>query len=153
MISKPWNGNGEYNYWISYNSNKTIQIQLRGDHAWSTNTSQKLSTDSWQHIAVSIIQDSEDIQDSKEVSIYLNGKLVKNLVHDIDNWTPAHGDLNRPLTIATLYPYGCSWEGNTWHAFDGLIDEVRIYEEALTSTQIQKIYAEGLEKHQNLASR
>jgi len=35
-------------------------------------------------------------------------------------------------------------------AFYGLIDEVRIYERALTTAEIQKHYAEGLEKHKNL---
>jgi prepilin-type N-terminal cleavage/methylation domain-containing protein len=33
----------------------------------------------------------------------------------------------------------------------GIIDEVRIYSAALTSAEIQKLYAEGLERHQNLA--
>ena len=37
--------------------------------------------------------------------------------------------------------------------FDGLIDEVRIYGEVLTSAQIQKHYAEGLKDHQTLASK
>ncbi len=34
---------------------------------------------------------------------------------------------------------------------NGLIDDVRIYSVALTASQIQQHYAEGLEKHQNLA--
>ncbi|MDO8619661.1 MAG: LamG-like jellyroll fold domain-containing protein [Candidatus Daviesbacteria bacterium] len=34
---------------------------------------------------------------------------------------------------------------------NGLIDEVNIYSSALGITQIQKLYAEGLEKHQDLA--
>ena len=35
--------------------------------------------------------------------------------------------------------------------FKGLIDEVRIYNRALSAAEIQKHYAEGLEKHKNLA--
>ena len=35
--------------------------------------------------------------------------------------------------------------------FNGLIDEVRIYNQALSAAEIQKHYAEGLEKHKNLA--
>jgi len=36
-------------------------------------------------------------------------------------------------------------------AHNGLIDEVRIYNQALSAAEIQKHYAEGLEKHKNLA--
>mgnify|MGYP001583051409 CR=1 FL=1 len=38
----------------------------------------------------------------------------------------------------------------TFQYFNGLIDEVRIYSKALSSAEIQKHYAEGLEKHKNL---
>jgi prepilin-type N-terminal cleavage/methylation domain-containing protein len=37
-----------------------------------------------------------------------------------------------------------------WY-FSGLIDEVQIYKRALTSLEIQKLYAQGLERHKNLA--
>jgi len=33
-------------------------------------------------------------------------------------------------------------------SFNGLIDEVRIYNEALTSAQIEKLYAEGVKRHE-----
>jgi prepilin-type N-terminal cleavage/methylation domain-containing protein len=36
--------------------------------------------------------------------------------------------------------------------FNGLIDEVRIYSAALTASEIQKIYAQGLPRHKNLAA-
>ena len=42
------------------------------------------------------------------------------------------------------------WAGNY---FDGQIDNVRIYNKALTSAQIQQHYAEGLADHQNLAQK
>ena len=38
-----------------------------------------------------------------------------------------------------------------WSPFKGLIDDIRIYERALTIGEIQKHYAEGLEKHRDLA--
>ena len=34
--------------------------------------------------------------------------------------------------------------------FNGIIDEVRIYSEALTAGEIQKHYAEGLERYKDL---
>lgn len=39
---------------------------------------------------------------------------------------------------------------NAFYNFPGLIDEVRIYERALSTAEIQKHYVEGLEKHNNL---
>ncbi|PIP17283.1 MAG: hypothetical protein COX44_00660 [Candidatus Portnoybacteria bacterium CG23_combo_of_CG06-09_8_20_14_all_37_13] len=38
-------------------------------------------------------------------------------------------------------------------AFLGLIDDVRIYNQSLTSAQIEKIYAQGLERHRDLAGK
>jgi len=37
--------------------------------------------------------------------------------------------------------------------FGGFIDDVRIYSEAYTQAQIEQLYAEGLQTHQNLAKK
>ena len=42
-------------------------------------------------------------------------------------------------------------DGFVGRYFNGLIAEVRIYNQALSAAEIQKHYAEGLEKHKNLA--
>ncbi|MBU3942905.1 LamG domain-containing protein, partial [Patescibacteria group bacterium] len=42
--------------------------------------------------------------------------------------------------------------GSGWEFFDGLVDNVRVYEQALSETKIQQLYAEGLEKY-NLANK
>jgi len=42
--------------------------------------------------------------------------------------------------------------GGIWY-FKGLIDEVRVYDRALSSTEIQKHYVQGTEKHKNLVSK
>ena len=140
IISKPWNGSGQYNYGIIYNSNKTISFSLYGSSGWSTNVTKKLSTDTWHHIAVTVGSD-------KKVKIYLDGKNRKDTTHNISAWVPSAGDSNRPLSIGTLYSYGCAWGGHSGHAFDGMIDDVRIYNEALSSAQIQQHYAAGAPSH------
>jgi hypothetical protein len=141
MISKPWNGNGQYNYWISYNSNKTVNIRLYGSSSWRSNTTKKLSANAWNHIVMTVVGTT------KNVIVYFNGKMVKDTTHNITGWTPSAGDRNIPLSIGTLYPYG-TWGGNTGFSFNGLIDEVCIYERALSSSEIQQHYADGAEKHQ-----
>jgi prepilin-type N-terminal cleavage/methylation domain-containing protein len=37
--------------------------------------------------------------------------------------------------------------------FNGLIDEAQVYNTSLSLTQVQQLYAEGLEKHKNLANK
>ncbi len=49
--------------------------------------------------------------------------------------------------------YFGKWPGGGQNDFNGLIDEVRIYSVALTSVQIQKLYAEGAKKRGLLAEK
>ncbi|MBU3942465.1 LamG domain-containing protein, partial [Patescibacteria group bacterium] len=55
--------------------------------------------------------------------------------------------LSTPTRITTG---GLFYQGAMIEFVDGLIDNVRIYETALSEAQIQKLYAEGAVKH-NLA--
>jgi len=50
--------------------------------------------------------------------------------------------------IGGYYPYGTGWAGNTGYSFDGSVDNVRIYAAALTSSEIQKLYAWGKIDHE-----
>lgn len=61
-----------------------------------------------------------------------------------------------PAVGGNLLSNSANWNigadpADTGSFFNGLIDEVRIYEKALTLGEIQKHYAQGLENHQNLA--
>ncbi len=72
-----------------------------------------------------------------EIAIYLDGKEACQ--PETSSGTADAG--NELLRMGAYTQLGGSYR------LDGLIDEVRIYEEALTSAQIQKLYAEGAEKH------
>jgi hypothetical protein len=65
-------------------------------------------------------------------SLYVNGSYVGN--------TPTSG-------VLSYLSFSASYVGR-WSTsyFNGLIDDVRIYAEALPSTEIQKHYVQGLEK-------
>ena len=86
-----------------------------------------ISKNLWHHIALSY--------QSSKVNIYIDGVLDKSTatvaVPGISSGNILMGEFN----------------GGSW--YNGLIDEVRIYGQALTLGQIQKHYAEGLEKHKN----
>ncbi|MBI2577759.1 MAG: prepilin-type N-terminal cleavage/methylation domain-containing protein [Candidatus Wildermuthbacteria bacterium] len=82
----------------------------------------------WNHLVV-----VDQLSGSK---IYMNGKLV-------DTGTGESATVPSTLKIGTRYNFG-QW-------YNGMLDEVRIYSEALTTAQIQNLYAEGLKTHQQIA--
>jgi len=150
IISKPWNGGGQYNYRLIYTGGNKIQMCVSGSTgscAFGLLADKVFSKNKWYHIAV-------DLKGSiSSVKIYIDGSLAKSGTHSITDWNPTIGDTNISLSIATLYPYGAGWAGNNGYSFNGLIDDVRIYNQSLTSAQIEKIFVEGLERHRNLAKK
>jgi prepilin-type N-terminal cleavage/methylation domain-containing protein len=137
LFSKPWNGNGQYNYTISYNSNRTISVGLEGATSYSLGTTNVVADGKWSHVAV--VADS-----SRNVKIYVDGALKGSGTHSIVNWTPSTGDSGTPLCIGSLYPYGGGWGGNTGFSFEGLIDDPMIFTKTLTAAEIRNIYAQGV---------
>jgi len=137
IISKPWNGGGQYNYELTLNSNDTITFSLFGTSSWDTTTTETIPTGSWTHLVVTV--DGE----TKTVKIYKDGKLIKSDTHDITGWTPSSGDSNISLCIGSLYPYNTGWGGNTDFSFDGKIDELKIYNYALSEDEVKLDYNRG----------
>jgi hypothetical protein len=72
-----------------------------------------------------------------------NGTEIRSIVNGAFerpfSYTGAMGTTTNDLGIGVEY----NW---TSRFFNGLIDEVRIYEEALTTSQIQQLYAQGLKQ-------
>lgn len=103
-----------------------------GSTAYKYNALGGLVSLEWTHFVV-----TRDLTTNK-LMIYLNGQLKQTW-----NMTTVTASTN-PLLIGRrtdgLYFYG-------------LIDEVRIYSAALSLTEVQKHYAEGLQRHQDLATR
>ena len=146
IISKPWNGGGQYNYMLVYTSVNKIQMCVSGSTGsctFSLSADEVFSISKWYHLTI-VLEGS-----ANSVKIYINGSLAKQGVHSITNWAPTLGDANTALSIATLYPYGTGWAGNNGYSFNGLIDDVRIFSAALTQAQIQQHYADGLKSHPN----
>lgn len=85
-----------------------------------------LTLSTWHHIAVAY--------ESNILKFYIDGALDSTIS------SPAP----RSITINNI-KIGMQSAGGNY--FDGFIDEVRIYSQALTLGQIQKHYAEGLKKH------
>lgn len=119
IISKPWNGSGQYNYTLERAADGTIIFSLYGATFYSLSSTAITKPGVWSHVAASI-------NSSNDVAIYIDGKRVAFGTHAIASWTPPAGDLGQSVAIGTLYPYG-AWAGNTAFSFGGLIDEPRIF--------------------------
>ena len=77
------------------------------------------------------------------MKVYLNGVEKATYTNNTLSWTT---NTNCGLQIGR-YSTGSSY------VFNGVLDDLRIYKEALTQAQIQQHYAYGLPTHQNLAAR
>ncbi len=117
------------NYGFRLNG-QTVEFYYRGSTGWQVweSTSNVVSTGSWQHVAVSFTFGS-----GSSVALYVDGVPVSG------SWTYGNGtesataDTN-PVRIGALYP-GYLLE------FDGLIDEVRIWDVALSEDDIWDSYS------------
>ncbi len=121
---------GNYKGWILRNSiGGTLKFFITTPNvvpfAYFTNG---LSVGQWYHVVGTW-------DGSNVIKVYING------VKGTDGSASVLSSTTNPLNIGRYSHSG----GGSY--FNGLIDGVRIYEEALNLTQIQKLYAEGLEKH------
>ncbi len=144
IVSKPWNGSGQYNYRITLTAARRIQINLYADagftSALSTNA---LTVGEWHNIILKLTTD-------KKVQVFIDGNLEINDSHGFTNWVPGSGDSNVFLCLGSLYPYGSGWAGNTSFSFDGAIDDVRIYNRSLTSAEMRTLYQSAAPSSNNV---
>ena len=85
-----------------------------------------VSNNNWYHL--SIVWDSTESTATDRIKVYINGTLRGNL-----------SGLTSSFNINGDIKIGRTWR-NTSNTMDGKLDEVGIWDTALTSTQIQSIY-------------
>ena len=113
-------------YWLNFEPINKIRYGIENwydDSNYVTTTTSPVILDSWQHIAVTFNADSFATE------IYHNG-IVQNSIGSIDELPQM---LDDDLTIGI---YG----GIMKDGFDGLIDEIRIYNRALNPSEIYELY-------------
>lgn len=128
LISKPWNGNGEYNYGILPsqflnsvgNQSHTMNFTSIADSKWNQ--------------CVGILTPTQK-------SLYINGKQAVGFTnHSITNNTPTNPNANTSLCVMSLYPYGPNWGGNTGFSIEGNFAILKIYNKVLSSSEIRQNY-------------
>ena len=104
-----------------------ITFMYKDNGVWWRQGGPSLKDDTWHHIVVSADR-------SSKTKIYVDSNIVvdeNSYIGDIDNTGPTH--------------IGC--ESVDQNNFNGIIDEVQIYNEALSLSQIQQLYAQGAVKY------
>jgi prepilin-type N-terminal cleavage/methylation domain-containing protein len=119
--------------WAIYanTGNKNAYFSARANSRIDLDSGTNINTNSWQHIAVT--------KNSSLIKIYIDGAFKNSVVSPV-------GDFNNNynLNIGRISSGSFYW--------NGLIDEVRVYNAALTAAEIQQFYVQGLETHKDLAT-
>ena len=141
LISRPWNtatSPSEYNYQLYLNASATnsctVGFTLQGglSGAATITTPTGISKGAWHSIAVTV---DSTTGSGNPMRLCVDGKLEVCGTHAISTWAPTI-DSNLPLAIGSLYPYSV----NTAYAFDGNIDQIRVYSTVLGATEIRKLH-------------
>lgn len=111
----------------SYNNNNTLQFAIRATATVSV-TTESLSTNQWYHLVG--IYDSA----AKVIKLYKDGVLVGTADTSALSWT----DVSSGNLMMGWDQWSCN---NVW--FNGNIDEVRIYNRALSVEEIRYHYNKG----------
>lgn len=121
---------GNWDYWLGLDAGKIYYSSGISGRAIRT-CSPVVPLNTWSHISVSISETGNSI------SMYLNGNLVPSLCSS-GGFTVSNsiGTSNSNLYIGNVYPKYCSVTANNY-GFTGLIDDVRIWNKARTSSEIK----------------
>jgi len=120
-------GGGNDIFWGFIDNNGKIGIQAGNTDG--AKTAGVVNDGNWHHIAMT--RDST----SGEVKIYLDGSLSGTATSDSGQKT------------SSFYSIGRLEDGEANVYYDGLIDEVRIWDSELNSEQIYQLYASNLQKY------
>lgn len=115
---------------ISSYQRKSVQLRAWNGIAGNVTSDSAIALNTWTLITAAI-----DIS-SGYVEIYINGTLD---VRDT-NFTFTSLYNNEPNTLTKIGVYNWTYDGY----FDGLIDDVRMYDATLSSSQIKQNYIVGL---------
>jgi len=116
-----------YSMWITPWG--TLGFNVEATYNNQIQTEELLDPNEWYHVV--------GVHDGEQIYIYVNGEL-KN--HADSPLKPYQNNSNAPMTIGIEPSY--MWDPNRW--FKGVIDEVAIYNRALTQEEIWQHYQSGL---------
>ena len=119
-------GEADYSWFFGTASNKVAMLVGKAAGRWNVVLTGGTLVDGWNHI-IGMYESGKGL-----AAIYLNGIFVKDLAGTIEECKSPNG-----------FRMGLQSSDN--YTFDGLIDDVRIYNAALSSSQIKQNYIAGLD--------
>lgn len=126
ILAKPWNANGEYNYYIQHNYFNLNVGAGSGGFGFTS-----IATGNWTNLVIAV--------SSTQFGSYINGILNNAFTnHGITINTPTNGNAGTELALMTLYPYGGG--GNSSFSVQGNVGSFRIYNRILTATEALQNY-------------
>lgn len=131
LVGKSGGGWATSPYWLTIQNNWTYFYVADGNTYVGAAALGQVQADRWHHLV--------GTYDGATAKLYIDGKLVNS------------GQGAITLQNAPTNPFYIGGNPTFGGYATGYIDEVRVYNQALTAFEIQKHYTEGLEKHQNLA--
>lgn len=125
-FSRPWNGSGQYNYWVEHNSWYITAGGGSSNRNFST-----LATGLWEHVCV--------IVTNTQTAVYRNGVVSAPFAnHNVTGAAPTQGNTGESLLLMSLYPYSSGWAGNTNFGTQGDVSVFRAYNRVLTAQEVQQ---------------
>ncbi|MBM4177700.1 LamG domain-containing protein, partial [Candidatus Gribaldobacteria bacterium] len=129
LLNKSHSIVSKWSPWIFFVSNGRLRFFIRsGSSDYSVFSNTLLLVNKWYHVVV--VYTPQD----RRATFYLDGKQDGAPTFSV----AMNADSTAPLRIG--------YYGNASTAFQGLIDDVAIYKEAFTVTQVQQLYAQGAQK-------
>ena len=144
IVSKPWNSSGYYNYYLFWGPTNTISFWLGGNsnNGPTISSLSNVLKNKWYYVVATVNSDTAS-QSPKLMKLYINGDSVASGTHTITTWTPTLGGGDQLTDLAIGHLYRCD-QSVPDRFFHGYMDEVRIYNAAMPTSQIKEQYYIGL---------
>lgn len=145
IMTKPWNGNGYYNYYLAWGTDNKIWFWVGGTALTDTFTVSSSATvlkGDWHYITATINSDTAATS-PKLMKIYIDGTMAGSGTHTISSWVPTLGGGDASLSMVIGYVYPCD-QSVMQRIFHGTMDEVRFYRNSVPVSEIQQQYYSGL---------
>ena len=131
ILTKPWNGNGQYNYLIQ----PTFFYLAGGTGSMKSTQLNHTSVDNgeWRHLVYWM--------NPTDMGYYFDGGGISaSTAHGITGTIPSSGNLNLQTVLMSLYPYGSGWAGSTSFSAFGDMAMFKVYNRVLTADEVKTNY-------------
>jgi len=125
IVDKSDGGAGTHGYTLWVDTRK-LGFNVGGTYGWDVDDITAIDYDTWHHVVI--------VNDQIETRAYIDGIEEPGAIYAGSHLTPSNDLANMRIG---------SWNHSTGREFMGTLDEVRIYNRALSASEIYKLYKLG----------